>query len=784
MSDPQATRKPISLNDLLQSNREQFDRLFGRQREEQGLMRATHFPVTAADMASASMAGHHAPVTNAVSLALNQAYGAGWSYEVAEHRIEQGTATVLCRLTVNGVTKAQVGTSRVNGDQGAALDRATQDALRKCAEGFDVRVGGAAPAQPTGARDSAPAAQPAAARPETARPSAPVAAPRLAEAAQPSRSTGARTALDPITLDLIENALRNARHEMDAVLFRSAMSPVIREQHDEFPMITDYKGRMIVGQFGSYIAEMLKEHPLELSPGDVILQSDPYKCGGAISHVNDWMVLVPVFHENELMGFTSMFGHMMDVGGPVAGSVPTAATSIFGEGIKIPPVKVYEKGKINQAVVDLIMNNTRTPEMNYSDLMAIIAGCRAGEKRVVEICRRFGRDLYKQACDALLDRTNRAMRKLIVQNLPEEPQFFEDYVDDDGCGNGPFKMKLTVWREGEHAYFDWTGTSAQAQGPINFYLHEGMFKMFIGVYMIMVFDPQILFNDGFYDLIHVTMPKGSLLNPNFPAPLGCRTHTLSRQFDVMGGALSKHAPEMATAAGYGSSPYFFYTGTDRAGRYFQLMEISFGGIPGRPIGDGMDGHAWWPLFENIPTEYLESYYPLIVEKYTTITDTGGAGKHRGGNGIEKIYLLLEDGEISIHDDRHRTQPWGILGGKPGACSEKWLLHGDGSREPVPSKVDNVRVRAGDRIIFRTAGGGGWGDPLERDPQRVRDDVARKLLSAEKARGDYGVVLSGTPLKVDARATQEARESLRRSRKQVLQYDFGERPAGNGMQRAV
>jgi N-methylhydantoinase B len=312
-----------------------------------------------------------------------------------------------------------------------------------------------------------------------------------------------------------------------------------------------------------------------------------------------------------------------------------------------------------------------------------------------------------------------------------------------------------------------------------------MFKMFIGVYMIMVFDPQILFNDGFYDLIHVTNPKGTLLNPEFPAPLGCRTHTLARQFDVLGGALSKHAPEMATAAGYGSSPYFFYSGKDRNGRYFQLMEISYGGIPGRPVGDGLDGHSWWPLFENIPAEYLESYYPLLIEKYATVADSGGAGKHRGGNGIEKIYLLLEPGDISIHDDRHVTQPWGILGGAPGARSEKWLLRKDGRREPLPAKVDNVRVQAGDRVVFRTAGGGGWGDPLERDVDRMRKDVARKLLSAEKARSEYGVVLTTDgKLAVDTRATADLRQQMRHGRKALPLFNFGERPkGGNGAARA-
>ena len=374
-------------------------------------------------------------------------------------------------------------------------------------------------ARPGGiARPASPSARPGYPRPAAGRAGEIVSAPHpLARREKPGTARTPAASLDPVTLDLIENALRNARHEMDAVLFRSAMSPVIREQHDEFPMITDPQGRMIVGQFGSYVPEMLAEQAFELEPGDVILQSDPYKCGGAISHINDWMVLIPIFFEGELVGFSSMFGHMMDVGGPVPGSMPTAATSIFGEGIRIPPIKIWSRGKPNEAALAILMNNTRTPEMNYSDLMAIIAGSRTGEKRVIEICERFGADLYRRACQALLDRTNRAMRTLIVKNLPTEPQSFEDWIDDDGVGNGPFRMKLTVWREGEHAYFDWTGTDPQSPGPINFYLHEGMFKMFIGVYMIMVFDPQILFNDGFYDLIHVTLPKGSLVHPNFPA---------------------------------------------------------------------------------------------------------------------------------------------------------------------------------------------------------------------------------------------------------------------------
>lgn len=572
--------------------------------------------------------------------------------------------------------------------------------------------------------------------------------------------------IDPVTLDIIEGALRNARHEMDAVLFRTAMSPVIREQHDEFPMITDPKGRMVVGQFGSYIAQMMEEYDEVIEPGDVILTSDPYKCGGAISHVNDFLICVPLFHDGELVGWSSMFGHQMDAGGPLPGSLPTGAKTIFGEGLRIPPVKIFRAGEPVEDVFRLILNNVRLPDMSRADIMGIVAGCRTAEKRVSELCERFGKDVYLAACEAMLQRTYRAMSALILQNIPEEPQYFEDWVDDDGLGNGPYKMKLTIWREGDHAFFDWSGTDPQAVGPINFYLNEEMFKMFIGVYLIMVFDPQILFNDGFYPLLHVVIPEGSLLHPRFPSALGCRTHALTRLFDVLGGALARKSPEHTTAAGYGTSPYMLYSGWDKNGDFYYLMEISYGGIPGRPIGDGMDGHSWWPLFENIPTEYIEAYYPVRVDGYTTVKDSGGAGFHRGGNGIEKRYRYLEPGEVSIHDDRWLTYPWGILGGKPGHRSEKILQRADGSEERLPSKCDEVQVQPGDVLVYRTAGGGGWKDPLDRPIENVEADVAKGLVSEEKARRDYGVVIG------DAEATEKLRAEKREARGQVKDFDLG------------
>lgn len=578
--------------------------------------------------------------------------------------------------------------------------------------------------------------------------------------------------VDPITLDLIENALLNARYEMDSVVVRVALSPVIREQHDEFPMICNEKGQMIVGQFGSYIPAIVDQFGQDINEGDVFVWNDPYACKGSISHNNDWCVMQPIFHEGNHVGFSSIFGHMVDVGGKVPGSMPSDARTIWEEGLRVPPVKIYENGQLNEGVLAIMLNNTRTPDMNRADLMALVAGCRTAAQRVREICERFGRETYMKACDQLMDRTRDAMRILINKYISEEPVTFTDYVDDDGVGNGPFKMHLSIYRRGDVAVIDWTGTDDQAEGPINFHIHEGLCKLFFGVYMIMAFDPKIMFNEGFYDLFEIVLPEGSLLNPKFPAALSNRLNTHTRFFDCQAGALGQKAPHLAMAAGYGTSPHFIFTGYDKDGRYFQLMELLFGGVPGRPLGDGFDGHAWWPLFSATPLEYIENYYPVLVESYKPVCDAGGAGMHRGGAGIEKIYRLLEPGTISIHDDREVVPPWGINGGLHGGTSSKWL-HRSGADKPerIPSKLDNLAVEAGDRVIFITAGSGGWGDPLERRTASVQKDVRANLVSREKAETDYGVLFDDT-LTVDQNATVALRDKMRAARGDTEPFDFG------------
>ena len=365
---------------------------------------------------------------------------------------------------------------------------------------------------------------------------------------------------------------------------------------------------------------------------------------------------------------------------------------------------------------------------------------------------------------------------MIEQYIPEEPLVFEDVVDDDGRGNGPFLIRLALGREDGKAVLDFNGTSPQAEGPINLYMGENMFKMVTGIVLIMALDPQILFNHGYNDLFEVRFPKGSVIQPEFPAALSNRSHTLARIFDVLAGALAQQTPELATGAACGSSPHLLFSGQDEDDEFFLFYEINYGGIPGRPIGDGMDVHAWWPNVTSIPVEYAESYFPLRVVELRGQCDSGGAGRHRGGNGVYKEYEFLASGDVSIHDDRAISRPWGIGGGLAAEGSSKVLVRQSGGEEELPSKLDFLRVEPGDRLRYITAGGGGWGDPLVRDPNAVRLDVLRGFVSSGKALDVYGISLSEDAATVDLDETHRLRTRLREARPDQLPvFDFG--PAG-------
>lgn len=601
----------------------------------------------------------------------------------------------------------------------------------------------------------------------------------MATIIQPNDTPIARADVDPVTVDIIENALRNARQEMDAVLFRTAMSPGIREQHDEFPLIANPDGLMVVGQFGLSIPALLDGYHGTVAEGDILFTSDPYSCGGAISHANDWLIVMPIYVDGRIVGWAAQFGHMTDVGGKVPGSLPTDATSIFEEGVLVPPVKLIAAGEPNREILDVILNGVRMKDWNRSDLNALVAACRNAGRRIQELCARFGVETYVSTLDALLDRNYRAMKQLIETTIPaDETLTFTDYICDDGMGYGPYKIHCSMWRADGKLILDFAGTDPQSGGSINYYLNENLYKMFFGTYMIAVFDPQILWNDGFYPLVDVRIPEGTLLKPRYPAALSCRTHALGRIFDILSGLLGQRQPEFLTAAGFSSSPHLMYSGRytegERAGEWFQLYQIGFGGIPGRPIGDGPDGHSLWPSFTNVPNEFLESYFPLVIERYETVPDSGGPGFYRGGNGIDIAYRFLEPGEISIHDDRWFTYPWGVNGGLPGGRSRKWLERADGSVETLPSKCDHVRVGRGDLLHYVTWGGGGWGDPLTREPALVAGEVERGLVSPGGARR-YGVVLDGTAAsgwQVDAAGTAALRDRMRAERGTVELFDHG------------
>ena len=572
--------------------------------------------------------------------------------------------------------------------------------------------------------------------------------------------------VDPVTLDLIENGLRNARYEMDEVLFRTALSPGIREQHDEFPLIADPAGKMVVGQFGLSIPDFLDGFDGDICEGDVLLTSDPYACGAAISHANDWLVVTPIYVDGRLVGWASMFGHMSDVGGKTPSSMPTDARTIYEEGVVIPPFKLYSAGQLNEDALRIILNQVRVPDWNRADLNGLVAACRTASRRVQEMCARFGTATYLTALDALLQRNYDAMKILLGMVFAEGKTLsFTDYICDDGVGFGPYELKLSLTRTGDKVHLDFTGSSPQAQGPINYYINENLVRMFFGIYMITVADPQILWNDGFYPLVDVTIPDGSFWKPKHPAALNARNHGIGRVFDLFGGLLGQTNPALLNAAGFSSSPHFMYSGNystgERKGEWFQLYSIGFGGIPGRPLGDGPDGHSLWPSFVNIPCEFLESYYPLRIEKWETIADTGGAGLHRGGNGVDVAYRFLEPGTIAIHDDRWLTYPWGVNGGEPGTRGTKWLDRADGSHEVLPSKCHDVPVRPGDVLHFVTWGGGGWGDGLERDPELVALEVRRGLVSDQGARR-YGVIV-GSDNTLDPAATTALRDEIRSTR---------------------
>ncbi|PYH66610.1 hydantoinase/oxoprolinase [Aspergillus vadensis CBS 113365] len=582
---------------------------------------------------------------------------------------------------------------------------------------------------------------------------------------------------NPLIATLISSSLACIRGEMDKLMLRCSMSPAIREQQDEFNVITTAEGKMLVGQFGSFIKEFLGVWTGSIEEGDVFVTNDTYMVKGAVSHLNDVIIILPIFHEHRLIGWASQFGHLTDVGGMVPGSMSINATSIYDDGVQIPCIKLYSQGVMNSDLVDLLCRNSRQPAWYRSDLTALVTACRMAATRISELATRFGTEVYLAACQELLHRNRTGLAKIVERQFDDKLSKFTDFVDDDGHGVGPWAVTCSMQKTNAGGLkFDWSGTSPQSEHSINFYLSETMFKMLVGYYLIAAAAPGTVINDGFHDLIEVHIPEGTVLKPVRPAPISCRTHFLGRTMDVIQALIGQKNDAYVAAAGFSDSPHFFYSGYYPTGEWYQLYQIGFGGVPARAAGDGLDCHCLFPAIKSIPTESIELNYPLRIEANESVADSGGPGYFRGGNAQRTLYRFLARGEISLHDDRWFTKPWGLKGGKPGQRSQKILYRYSRSAdspvtETLPSKCDHIRVDPGDLLEWVTWGGGGLGDPLTRPAERVAMDVRRKLVTVEGARNGYGVLLDDDGM-VCTRETEELRADMRSLLTDGIIYDRG------------
>jgi 5-oxoprolinase (ATP-hydrolysing) len=506
----------------------------------------------------------------------------------------------------------------------------------------------------------------------------------------------------PIIATIIASALGSIRREMDSLMLRAAMSPAIREQQDEFNVITNNRGQMLVGQFGSFIIQFLGGWKGTVDEGDVFMTNDVYQIDGAVSHLNDVIILLPIYHDHVLIGWAANFGHLTDVQGKVPGSLSINASTIFEDGLQIPIVKLYARGVYNEGLATVLFRNSRTPEWFQSDLIALVTACRTAATRVTELCQRYSPEVYEAATDYLLERNRIAISTIINEKISDCEAKFTDFLDDDGHGVGPYAISCSMKKLNGKLMLDWDGTSPQSNTSINFYLSITMLKMFIGYHLLAVYDPYAIVNDGFHDLIDIKIPTGTILRPVRPAAVSCRTHLLGRVMDVLQALFGQQNPAYRCAAGFSDSPHLFYSGFKPDGEFYLLFQIGFGGVPARPIGDGPDCHCLFPAIKSISAESIELYFPVIIEANEALPDSGGAGFYRGGNAQRTLYRWLCEGEISIHDDRWLTKPWGVNGGKPGSRSKKVLYRNNSygtaaerdNIELCQSKQDHIHVYPG------------------------------------------------------------------------------------------
>jgi N-methylhydantoinase B len=573
--------------------------------------------------------------------------------------------------------------------------------------------------------------------------------------------------LDTVTLELIKGAIQSARVEMEALIERSAMSPFIREKKDYFTAFFDCDGRLVVSTAlpmaaGNLIDCIFERYPRDdMRPGDLYLYNDSYGSRGAVSHNNDMVFVAPVFSEARVVAFAEAWGHLWDIGGMVPGSISPAATDVFQEGIVVPPSRVLRDGVWNEELIRTFVRNTRFPDMVRGDLSAIMAAVRLGGRRMEEIAERFGTGALEAAFAGMLDQSERALRKAFADRVPDGRYSFRDYIDSDSVSEKSYAVAVTVEKRGETVTLDYSASDNQAQGAINFIMDSSVPKTMCGLYFTGQ-EAGVALNGGFHRAVgEVKTRPGSIVSPREPAPLGMRSHCLTRVNSSLFGAFAKATGGNVPAASSVYVLYYLRSWNKERTELDLCIEGLAVGFGARPHADGIDA-VYYVAQKNYPIEFAEMEFGVRVEGYAMHTDSGGPGLHRGGCGIVRdLRVVGDEAVIGLRMDNIRWPAWGVKGGMGGGAGRILVNPGtSGERELRPMSEGN-KLKKGDLVRIMTPGGGGWGSPLERAAEQVRDDVLDGFISAESAARDYGVVLTPDLIDVDAAATDARRKELAR-----------------------
>jgi N-methylhydantoinase B len=600
---------------------------------------------------------------------------------------------------------------------------------------------------------------------------------------------GAGVPPDPIVLQIVQGTLASVEAEVEAAIERTARSPMIREARDFRAGIHDRRCRKLTGRsYSSLVQPVVRDFPPEtMRPGDVYFHNDVYESEGGIGHLPDLCVTVPVFDPRQgdrVVAFVQAFGHHDDIGGAVPGSMPSHATSAHQEGLMVPPVKLYDAGRPSRDILRILVRNSRLPDSLRGDLDSEVAACRLGAARLGALFRRYGAAQVEACFEAILARTTETFRRELLARIPDGTHAWEDYAEHDGVDPPRLHaQRITMTKAGGRLVLDFTGTGPQARGPINHagdYADGVFLKKWLAPILRNLADTpermaELDVNEGVVPLLELRFPPpGTLLTPVFPAPTNARTFVILRLLGVLAGVLAK-ATGGRMPADQETIRYTGFHGADSRGEFYLMREVLGGGSGGRHYADGSDVVHIVPDSKNLPVEFTETRFPLRVERLVLATDSGGAGRRRGGLGYLKEFRTLSDGYFLSVADRSILSCWGLAGGRAGRPFRVTVDPGGPRERVLPGLVDDEPIPAGTLVRVETTGGGGWGDPLEREPSRVVLDALQGKVSAEAAREDYGVVLVADPgggMSHDAGATAALRTRLREARGPVPFFDRG------------